>query len=381
MTSTSWKTGLRLRLPTLEPKLDGLEDEYRQHFLREDAKQWAILIALWQIPVVGTARFDYILFGWSLPFYLLILGRSVFFGYCVAAIFSVRKIRNPKTFDKLAISVPLLGILLELSVNYTRPPAYTAHLVLNVLIVVACYLAWPNTLLVRILPAVVVTVGDIAQLLFLKTPTTPNVLNIAVISFVLAHALGIIVSIRLNNYRRGQFKAQKELEKAQQVLAERAATDPLTGILNRRKFMELAENEFNRFQRYRRPLTAMIFDLDHFKEINDDFGHHAGDEVLMEFARMVMKEKRESDLFGRLGGEEFGLLLPETSLEFACKVSERLRQRCENIRIDRVPRGITCSIGVAKAREQDATFDDLIRRADIFLYLAKEGGRNRVEAG
>ncbi len=377
------KTAMQLRLLNLEPKLEGLEDAYRKHFLKEDVAHWTMIVALAQIPVVATTGFDFALFGWSLPFYLLVLERTVFVGYCVAVMFFLRKTRNPDTYDRLAASVSFFGVLLAASVNFTRPPTYTGHLMLDVVIVFVFYLVWPNTLLVRILPALLFSAWDMALLLFCKTLPTPMVLKVALVSFILANALGLSVSIRLNNYRRAQFKAQEDLREAQRALAELAATDPLTGVLNRRKFMELAENEFNRFQRYGRPLALMIVDLDHFKEINDTAGHHAGDAVLVQFAHMVTKQKRHSDLFGRLGGEEFGLALPETPLELASQVAERFRKYCAEMVIEasNVPLKVTCSIGVAKARRDDATLEDLMRRADVFLYLAKEDGRNRVESG
>ncbi len=336
--SLEWGAGQVKSDRLLEPKLEGLENEYRQHFLREDAAHWTIIMALAQVPVIATADLDYRLYGWALPFYLLSLGRTVFFSYCVFVMFVLRKIRNPETYDKLALSVAILGVLLTLAIDFSRPPTYAGHLVLEVPIILVFYLVWPNTLLVRILPPLFLSVGIIALLLFSKTVETPIVFKNALVAFFWAHVLGIAASTRLNNYRRGQFKAQKELEKVQQVLAELASTDALTGILNRRKFMEFAKTEFSRFRRYGTPLTLVMVDLDHFKEINDNFGHSVGDEFLKEFARIVMKDKRETDLFGRLGGEEFGLLLPESSLELAYKVSERLRQHCEEICIGKVPR-------------------------------------------
>jgi diguanylate cyclase (GGDEF)-like protein len=374
---------MQLNLLSLEPKLGALEDAYRQHFLREDVAHWTMIVGLVQLPVVVTAEFDYLLFGWTLPFYLLILARSLFLAYCVAVMIALRRIEKPATYDRLASSVAFLGAFLALAVNSSRPPTYFGHLILDVVLVLVFYLIWPNRLLVRALPALLFSAGNIAMLWFHKTLAGPMIFEVAFISLLMANALGLIVSIRLNNYRRGQFKAQEDLKVVQLALAELAATDALTGVLNRRRFMELAEVEFNRFQRYERPLAFMIIDLDHFKEINDTYGHQAGDAVLKQFASMVTEEKRQSDLFGRLGGEEFALVLPETRLELASTVGERLRKRCEDMAVGASPLKlkVTCSIGVAKARKEDAALEDLMRRTDVLLYLAKESGRNRIEAG
>ena len=161
-----------------------------------------------------------------------------------------------------------------------------------------------------------------------------------------------------------------------------AVTDPLTGIDNRRHFFTQGEREFTRTLRYGRTLSALMFDLDHFKRINDRFGHRAGDEVLRAVAGIFRRELRTIDLLGRYGGEEFAALLPETPLDAALIAAERLRAAVEHSEI--VLSGeelltVTVSVGVAERQEQD-TLDTLLERADQAMYKAKRLGRNRVEA-
>jgi diguanylate cyclase (GGDEF)-like protein len=160
-----------------------------------------------------------------------------------------------------------------------------------------------------------------------------------------------------------------------------ATIDFLTGIYNRRHFDELATAEFARAQRYMRPLSVLILDIDHFKTINDRLGHAAGDAVLQRVAVLCSSEKRESDILARIGGEEFAILLPETTQSAAVQLAERLRsQICDStttILGEKVK--VTVSIGVAGSSVGMAGIQALIRRADQALYVAKTSGRNKVE--
>ena len=157
-----------------------------------------------------------------------------------------------------------------------------------------------------------------------------------------------------------------------------AKVDPMTGALARRALIDACEQELERSRRNQRHMALLMMDLDHFKAINDSHGHQVGDRVLVNFAARVTTVLRRPDRFGRFGGEEFIALLPETSLEEACIVAERIRTRIEAAD-KRLPR-YTVSIGVAIGHADDYDVDDIIARADAALYRAKAGGRNRVEA-
>jgi diguanylate cyclase (GGDEF)-like protein len=159
-----------------------------------------------------------------------------------------------------------------------------------------------------------------------------------------------------------------------------ASTDPLTGMFNRRGFAEATSRVIEREANAGRPVTAMIFDIDHFKGINDRFGHPAGDEILKLFATVVVNSLRISDLSGRVGGEEFAALLP-CSLEEGVIVAERVREAFENsgIVVEDGPVDTTVSIGVAGG-PAGTELEVLLAAADTALYQAKRGGRNRVEA-
>ena len=162
-------------------------------------------------------------------------------------------------------------------------------------------------------------------------------------------------------------------------LEESGHHDYMTGALTRRRLEALAREHVSRAAQAGNPLALLIIDLDHFKLINDSLGHAAGDEVLREFVRMARHLLREGDLLGRLGGEEFGILLPRTDLSEALKIAERLRERSEMHEVTGSfgQCRYSISIGVAAAREGD-TFDRLSVHADRALYAAKHSGRNRV---
>jgi diguanylate cyclase (GGDEF)-like protein len=160
-----------------------------------------------------------------------------------------------------------------------------------------------------------------------------------------------------------------------------ATIDFLTGIPNRRHFMELADWEFARGMRYGAPFAFALSDLDFFKKINDTHGHHAGDQVLKEFGDICRKTLRNSDIVGRWGGEEFALLLPNTTLPVACHIVDRLRAAVEasdSVVEQALPIKFTASFGLTTFFSGDCDMRDLIRRADEALYSAKESGRNKV---
>ena len=178
-------------------------------------------------------------------------------------------------------------------------------------------------------------------------------------------------------------QAAVAIEKAHlfEELRRLAAVDALTGIANRRHFFVQAELEFARAARYGQKLTAMMLDIDHFKGINDTYGHAVGDQVLTTVAQICARSLRKIDLLGRYGGEEFVFLLPETDGEEACAAAERLRQGIADavLMTGEVQIQLTVSIGIATLDPREDRLDALLNRADLALLRAKQAGRNRVE--
>jgi diguanylate cyclase (GGDEF)-like protein len=177
--------------------------------------------------------------------------------------------------------------------------------------------------------------------------------------------------------------AVREYEQSEQYagdLETLAAFDGLTGLYNRRHFETMARTEWARFQRYMRPLSALIIDVDHFKAVNDRFGHDVGDNALKIVAAVCRSAKRDSDTVARIGGEEFALLLPETNEEEARVVAERVREvlrECSPT-IEGEKLNLRVSIGIAGASLSMSGIQALMKRADDALYEAKRSGRDRV---
>jgi diguanylate cyclase (GGDEF)-like protein len=171
-----------------------------------------------------------------------------------------------------------------------------------------------------------------------------------------------------------------DLVRSADELADLALKDALTGIHNRRHFMNQLDSEWSRFRRYRRPLSLLMLDIDHFKSINDRYGHDVGDQVIVHVSRLCRAKTRDSDVVARIGGEEFAVLMPETEIAEARAAGERLR---EAVAGRPVPTGagdiaITVSVGAAQADPAMADTVALTKRADEALYSAKRGGRNCV---
>ena len=170
-------------------------------------------------------------------------------------------------------------------------------------------------------------------------------------------------------------------ERADEETSRLATTDPLTGVFNRRTFIELADQELARSRRAGTPLSLMMLDLDHFKRVNDTFGHLTGDEVLVAFTRLIKDCVRRGDLLVRYGGEEFCVLLPGTTLAAAAALAERIRAACASQSLTAHSFKVSVSIGLtAYAGDSNTTLGDLLARADEALYLAKDEGRDRVIA-
>ncbi len=179
---------------------------------------------------------------------------------------------------------------------------------------------------------------------------------------------------------------ERELEKEKLRFQELSETDPLTGIFNRRKLDNILDEYVKLALRYNMPLSLIMFDIDHFKEINDNYGHQIGDNILIELANLIKTNLRETDFFVRFGGEEFMILMPETNLAYAKAKAESLRKLIEE-NVFKYIYGLTGSFGAVEYGEKDNLgntqdiINSLIKRVDNALYRAKENGRNRVEGG
>lgn len=185
-------------------------------------------------------------------------------------------------------------------------------------------------------------------------------------------ALAVVASLML---------ALLRLSRQRELVSRLSLVDDLTGLGNRRYLLETAERLYQQSLRNEHPLSLALLDLDHFKHLNDTWGHPAGDKVLVAFARALQEVTRQADVVARIGGEEFCILMPDTPLEGALDLAERIRQRIAELNEDvlGIPTSIAVSLGLATGMASAADFDRLYSRADRALYLAKANGRNRTE--
>ena len=174
--------------------------------------------------------------------------------------------------------------------------------------------------------------------------------------------------------------SKRALETANEQLAKLSMTDRLTGLLNRGTWENLIDAEYERYRRYGHNTCLIMFDIDHFKAVNDTYGHLAGDEVIKYTAKVMKDNLRQSDSPGRYGGEEFGIILPETDAEGARVICERIREAIQNstVQTTAAPIQYTVSIGIAPLTDRPENHMQWLQQADEALYAAKEGGRNRV---
>jgi diguanylate cyclase (GGDEF)-like protein len=172
-------------------------------------------------------------------------------------------------------------------------------------------------------------------------------------------------------------RKNEELERLNGEVQKQVIVDPLTGLFNQRGFFEIGDREIERSRRFNHPLAAIMFDVDHFKKINDTYGHATGDQVLKEVTVRCKQQARKVDIFGRVGGDEFALLLLETHLQGALTVAERLRLAANNPNSAGKTRLlVTISLGVAVLSDKNANLQELLSLTYQALHIAKESGRN-----
>ena len=362
--------------------LGELEGDYRAFHLQNDIAQGTITIGIVTVSVLGALITDFVLLkdNWEL-FMVMVCARVIFALLCVGTIWGIGRIKKVRTFDILYtvwVSLVVASIILF---KFTRPVNYLTSS-FDVIVPLAIYMLSPLKLKTNSLLALAFSIGTIYVDFAFGKGLDPMHFDVAIAAQVIVHALGLGSASQMQSYRRQSFKAYIQEKDAKEVAAYLSNIDPLTQSLTRRHFFSIAGSEFLRYTRYHRPLSVLVIDADHFKNINDTYGHHAGDVVLKSLSLVALEQKRAQDTFGRLGGEEFGLLLPETNLEQARIVAERIQRTWDHspTKMDGNLIHSTMSIGVAETIPDDQSFDDLLRRADRMLYKAKERGRNQVAA-
>lgn len=273
----------------------------------------------------------------------------------------------PRISTRRATSYGVLAALLVFAFDMVNPPGMAASMPYIVLPLLGLLAAAPRTVLALAILATVLTIAG--TLLF------PHGLPFFVVfanRVMSTTMVWIVTLIALRHLAIG--------ERLRASLEKQATHDPLTQLYNRRHVFAVIENELTRYRRYGDCFSVILIDADHFKRINDELGHVAGDAALRHIAATCTHSVRQTDVVGRFGGEEFIVVLPRTDAREAQVVAKRIHESVQHPQFQWQERAVnvTLSLGVAQVGPQAATFDDLLNAADQALYAAKRGGRNRV---
>lgn len=366
----------------LLPDLGDLEGEYHQFYLQSTVTLYSVAGSFIILANLSMIRVDMSFLENSQDILTLVIYLRILFSIFTAVLVMVIKLRPDQKKVAQATSIWMtITILYFVSFNFLRP---SNHITTNIdiLLIFGAYLFSGQRLRWLTATLLAFSAVSIALMFSIKTDV-PDVLRTLVpLTHLFAQGVGFISAVQIQNFRRKAFLAYVQEKQARELAMDLLRTDSLTKCMTRQYFLDAAEQEMKRAKRYEHPLSVLMMDIDQFKSINDKYGHRMGDEALIKFSEVVQQQKRQSDLFGRLGGEEFALMLPDTNIESAMKVAKRIQETWAktDIRVSVLIIQSTVSIGVVECRTDDVTFDDLLIRADQAMYLAKQNGRNRVES-
>ncbi|WP_404463158.1 GGDEF domain-containing protein [Vreelandella aquamarina] len=336
---------------------------------------------------------DYYMLGLTREFYFLIATRAVVVGVCLLVAFIARRwscTEYRPWLHALPLWVLATGIILVVPL---RPETLSTQITAVVVATMAFYLLIPNLLTVVTAASLYLNVGFLVMaVLFAGLAPVPTLLLSLLL--IMGNVLGFFALLRLEILQRKQYALLHEereqnrqlhkeiahresLEEQLRVLAER---DALTNLNNRGHFMNVAKKLLQRSQTDNVPFSLFMIDIDHFKQINDTWGHSYGDWVLIRVADVCAEVLRPSDVIGRFGGEEFVVALPNTSTNDAQRVAERLKQRVAELAFtdEMSELSLSVTIGVATTNAEESNLEALIKRADDMLYVGKRSGRDQV---
>lgn len=234
----------------------------------------------------------------------------------------------------------------------------------------------------RFVAAAITSAGFLTPYFLVTSATVPGEFYLHYFPYwVPVITINTVIGHAIYQYDYRMFLTERELKRQRQEVEHLAKHDQLTGLLNRTHFTPVAEKTFEQSVRYERELSLLMIDIDHFKNINDTYGHLAGDRVLEAIGEVIDDDKRTADVACRFGGEEFCVLAPDTGVEGAEELARRIKQRFQSITFEtknNLSFSVTCSIGISERNDAMNSLQDLIRDADARLYEAKNGGRDLI---
>jgi diguanylate cyclase (GGDEF)-like protein len=370
-----------------------LEVSFRRSMQSQTTQQLRIALFVTSALFMMFILFDYFLLGLTTNFYILSSMRVTVALASLLLAVSLR-FRTPTLNSSIPLNlVCFLLVTSQIFIAPLRPETVFTQITAVVAITLALYLFLPNRFRWTVSFSIYLAAGFLLVIHALKLFELPGIIGSG-LALIMANVVGMLTASRLNRLQRAQFtallaerdtneKLQKEIEERQRLekdLRHLAQTDDLTGLNNRRWFFELAEQELRHTRRMGTPLGLCMLDIDHFKAVNDLYGHAAGDQVLKIVANLCRQELRASDIIGRFGGEEFVIALPDSDLDATCITAERLRTRLAQSQLPGIFKGLslTMTAGVTQISPAEASLEPALLRADHALYTGKSNGRNTV---
>ncbi len=359
------------------------ESAYRTHYLQADKSLARFIILVILVASTLFISSDMLFTASHSELLPLVIIRLSFVTWSIVIIYLLRDTNSAKTFD-LYCTLWLFGLILMMTFIYsTRPVANLNNTLTSCLMALLFYVLFPARLSIQIISALALSLANITQVFISKDLLQTSAISSVVGSYLSCNIIGGFIAVRWHRSRRREYSTYLKAINLRKKLEELAFTDDLTGLANRRSSLKQLVSEYHRHKRYDNNLSIMVIDIDYFKRINDNYGHDQGDEALKAVADLINNSCRSNDTAGRMGGEEFMILLPETNLNEAHFLAERLREQCAKLIINSNGNqiNVTISTGVSQANADDAYPKDMLKRADIALYNAKDNGRNCVVDG
>ncbi|OGT70479.1 MAG: hypothetical protein A3H44_04825 [Gammaproteobacteria bacterium RIFCSPLOWO2_02_FULL_57_10] len=390
MASTDEKFGLsQWRGEFVDAELEG---DFRQHAAESAAHDLRLALWAWIALLILLSALDFSLLGFISSEFFVIAFRVLLIAGLIALIYRSRKNPQLATSGFAVTALEMVGFLSFFLLYFSHPGTIIYTIVISLLMLIAVFVVIPN----RVVPATVVALfASIGTLYCAYLLDAAKVTYMYLLAFLSSScALGYLAARRQHLTQRRQFALLRETEiinrrlnaeieqrkLLEKELKQQAITDPLTGLYNRRHFESLFDHELRRAARKKSQLCLCLIDLDYFKRVNDQHGHEAGDRVLQHAAKLFVDSLRKTDVVGRIGGEEFVLLLPDSEIDSARLLIERLRHglAVEHLQIGDVAIGVTATFAVTRVDPEHDTLLTAMRAADKALYEGKAVGRNCV---
>lgn len=362
-------TDARLSAVTAEFIDPAIEQGFRRRDEKIIARQAGVALLIGAVLNLAFGYTDYIAFGLVPQLWLALGARSIIMLACIAG--AVMMLRRPSLATSGIVTSVLEIALISCftMVVMLRPAGMHWHVMIMLVITFSIYMFVPNRFVLMAVNGVAGSAIYIPTAILTSAPNTLDTWRMILILST-ANMVGMISAYRFSKLRRREYLLTEELKRM-------ATTDDLTGLVNRRHYLELSSHEIKRAQRLNTPLTVCVLDVDHFKQINDTFGHAAGDAALRAIATACRETLRDADIFSRFGGEEFTITFPGTNMRAAREVADRLCALIRELHIDIEGLQLSATFGLAQF-SNEGNIEQLLSRADLALYEGKRSGRNRV---